>query len=75
VLVVDRLVALTPEELVRPLVAERGDRGRVGEADHAVVIHDPYRLRDRLQHPGEEVLGGDAQAGEVVRLPNTRSPN
>ena len=48
-----------------PLVAERGDRGRVGEPDHAVVIHDPDRLLGRLEHRREDLLGSDPQAGKI----------
>ena len=63
--VVDRLVAVAPEQLVRAVIPQRRDRGRVGEPDHAVGIHDPDRLRRRLQHGGEEVLGTDVQASQV----------
>ena len=63
--VVDRRVAVAPAQLVRALVAERGDRGRVGEPDHALVIHDPDRLLGRLEHRGEELLGSDPQAGKI----------
>ena len=64
-LVVDRLVAVAPGQLLGVVVAERGDRGRVGEPDHTVGIHDPDRLPRRLQHGGEEILSEDPQAGEI----------
>ena len=65
VLVVDRLVALAAEQLVRTVVAECRDRGRVGEPDQAIGIHDPDRLRSGFEHGPEEVLGADSQAGHV----------
>jgi hypothetical protein len=52
-------VAVAPEQLVRAVVAERRDRGGIGELDQAVGIHHPDRLRDRLQHSGQETLGSD----------------
>jgi hypothetical protein len=42
--VVDRLVAVAPEQVVRAVIAERGDRGGVGEPDHPFGIHHPDRL-------------------------------
>jgi hypothetical protein len=60
--VVDRLVAVAPEKLVRAVIAERRDRGRVGEPDKAVGIHDPDRLRGCAQYSGEEILGADLPA-------------
>src|SRR5919106_2185195 len=63
--VVDRLVTVAPEQLVGAVVAERRDRGRVNEPNSVVGIHDPDRLRGRLQHGGEEILGTDIQPFEV----------
>jgi hypothetical protein len=63
--VVDRLVAGASEQLVCAVIAQRRDRGRVGEPDHAVGIHDPDRLFRRLQHGGEEILGIDPQASQI----------
>jgi hypothetical protein len=60
--VVDRLVAVAPEQLIRAVIPQGRDRGGVGEPDHAVGIDDPDRLRDRLQHGGEKILGTDPQA-------------
>ena len=57
--VVDRRVTLAPRELVRSLVAQRADRRRIGEPDHAVGIDDPDGLPGRLEHGGEELLGAD----------------
>ena len=65
VLVVDRLVAAAPEELVSAAVAQRRDRGRIGEPDHVVGVHDPYRLCRRLEYGGEEILGADAQVSKI----------
>jgi hypothetical protein len=62
---VDRLVARSAQQLIRPLAAEGGDRGRVGEPDEALGINDPDRLRGRLQHAGEQLIGVDVQAGDV----------
>jgi hypothetical protein len=65
VLVVDRLVAMAPEQLVRAVVAERRDRGGVGEPDHVIRIDDPDRRRGRLARGGEEILGTDPQANQI----------
>ncbi|WP_231379295.1 hypothetical protein [Candidatus Solirubrobacter pratensis] len=61
----DRLVAASPEQFIRAVIAERTERGGVREPDHAVRIHDPDRLPGRLQHGGEKVLSADVQAGEI----------
>src|SRR4051794_1764783 len=61
----DRLVARSPEELVRALVTQSGDGRRVGEPDQAVRVHDPDRLGRRLQHRGEEVLGANLPSVQV----------
>ena len=66
-LVVDGLVAVAPEELVGRVVAQCRDRGGVGEADQAIGIDDPDRLRGGLQNGGEEVLGADFEAAEFGR--------
>ena len=63
---VNRLVASSPEQFVRALVAERRDRGRAGEPDRTVVIHGPDRLRARLQYTGEEILDADVEPCEVA---------
>jgi hypothetical protein len=65
VLVVDRLVAVAPEQVVGPLVAERRDRGGVGEPDHVVGIDDADRLRGRGAHGGKEILRTDPQASQI----------
>jgi hypothetical protein len=62
--VVDGLVARAAEQLVRVVVAERGDRRWVGVADEAVGIHDPDRLGRRLQHGRQEVLRTNLPATE-----------
>ena len=63
--VVDRRMALAPRELLRSLVAQRADRRRVGEPDHALGIDDPDGLLGRLEHGGEELLDTEPQAGEI----------
>jgi hypothetical protein len=63
--IVDRLVAVVPEQLVRAVIPQRRDRRGVGEPDPIVVIHDPDRLRGRFQYCSEEVLGIDVRANQV----------
>ena len=63
--VVDRRVTVAAGQLVQVLVAERGERSRVGEPDRAVGVDDADRLLGRLEHGGEEALGADPQAGEI----------
>jgi hypothetical protein len=71
----DRFVAVAPDQLVRAVVAERLDRGRVREPDHAVAIDDPDRLRGRPEHRGEEVLGTNEQPFKVdQRFGQTQPP-
>jgi hypothetical protein len=59
--VVDRLVSAAAQELLRAVITERRDRGRVDEPEHVLGIHDPDGLRGRLQHRGKEILGTDIQ--------------
>jgi hypothetical protein len=63
--VVNRLVAVAPGQLVRAVIAQRRDRGRIGEPDDAIRINDPDRLGGRLQHGGEEILGIDQQTSQI----------
>jgi hypothetical protein len=75
VAVMDRFVAVAPDELGRTVVAECLDRGRVREPDHAVVIDDPDRLPGRAEHRGEEVLGTNEQPVKVdQRFGQTQPP-
>jgi hypothetical protein len=67
-------VAAAPEQLAGVVVAERLDRGGIGEPDHAVGIHDPDRLRGGLQHRGEELLRVDLQARQISQRTRHRSP-
>jgi hypothetical protein len=60
--VVDRLVAVAPQQFVRAVVAERRDRRRVGEPDQPVGIDHPDRLRRGLQDRGDEILGAHLPA-------------
>jgi hypothetical protein len=62
--VVDRRVTVAPEQLLRAVVTQRRDRGRIGEPDSVVRVDDPDRLRGRLQHGAEEVPGIDQQASQ-----------
>jgi hypothetical protein len=66
VLVVDRLVAGSPQQFGGGAIAERRDGGGVGEPDQARVIHDPDRLRHGLQHGSKEVLGTDLQGAQMI---------
>ena len=63
--IVDRLVAVPADQVVRIVVAESGNRGRVGESDQPFGIDYPDRLRDGPQHGCEEVLGADPQATKI----------
>jgi hypothetical protein len=62
---VNRLVAVVANELVRPVVAERGDGRGIGEPDRPLGIHDPDWLCHRVEHGGEEVLRADRPATEI----------
>jgi hypothetical protein len=62
---VDRLVAVPPDEILRIVVAESGNRGRVSESDQTFRIDYPHRLRDGPQDGREEVLGADPQATKI----------
>ena len=64
-MVVDRLVAVAPEQLFDAVVSERRERCRVRETDHALRVDDPDRLLGRPEHGGEKLLGADPQAGEI----------
>jgi hypothetical protein len=63
--VMDGFVAVASDQLVRAVIAERLDRGRVREPDHVVVIDDPDRLWGRAEYRGEEVLGTNEQPFKV----------
>jgi hypothetical protein len=58
--IVDCLVAVPPDQILGIVVAERGNRCRVGESDQSFMIDHPDRLRDRPQHGSEKVFGTDA---------------
>jgi cation diffusion facilitator family transporter len=62
--VMDPLVAVGAEQLVRTVIPQRRDRGRVGKPDPVVAIDDPNRLC-RLQNGGEEILGIDPKASQI----------
>jgi hypothetical protein len=49
VLVVDRVVAGLALELGQRVVAQRGDAGRVDEADRALRVDDPDGLRHAVE--------------------------
>ena len=61
----DRGVARPAEQLIRRLVPEGRQSGRIREPDQPLGIDDPDRLGDRLQHRGEEVLSLDLPATEI----------
>jgi hypothetical protein len=48
-LVVDRLVAGAPDQVLGAVVAECGGRGRVGQRDQIVMVDVPDRLRNRVR--------------------------
>jgi hypothetical protein len=63
--IVDRVVAVPPDQLVWIVVAERRNCGRVRESDQPFRIDHPHRLRDSPQHRCEEILGADPQATKI----------
>ena len=70
--VVDQGMAVAPKKLVRVLIAERLERRRVGEADQAVVIHDPDGLGNAVEHRGQECLGADSWIDHGQGRPSLR---
>ena len=63
--IVDRLVTVPPDQVIRDVIAESRNRGRVRESDQPFGIDYPHRLRDGPQHGPEEVLGADPQATKI----------
>jgi len=63
--IVDRLVAVPPDQVVRILVAQHGNGGWVRESNQPFRINHPHRLRDSPQDSTEEVLGTDPQATKI----------
>jgi hypothetical protein len=57
-------VTIPPDQILRAVIAERSNCGRVCEADEPFGIDHPNRLRDSPQHSTEKVLGTDPQATE-----------
>jgi hypothetical protein len=60
--IVDRFVAWAVQQLADFVIAERRDGSGIRVPNQAVMIDDPDRLRDRLQHDAQELLDGDLPA-------------
>ena len=60
--IVDRFVAWAVQQLAGFVITECRDGSRIRVPNQAVMIDHPDRLRDRLQHDAQELLGADPPA-------------
>ena len=69
--IVDRRVAGAPEQPVRSVISERRRRGRIGEPDQILRVHNQDRLRT-VSSTARELFGATAGHPRSIGGPDTR---